>query len=152
MFVMKKMLVLFLIIFVSGCTDDAKYDTVRGHSMEPTLTDGMQVLVDYDYYNDFNEVQRNDIVVLKMQRTDDFFVKRVIGVPGDVVETSGSVVVINSRRLEADLLAKQLRNYDNKVPMRSYILAGDGEESFDSKTYGVIPREYIIGKVVTRVK
>ncbi len=76
--------------------------TVRGHSMDPTLSDG-----EYGYTSlvslSAGSVSRGDIVVLKMEEpdgTESLWVKRVIGMPGETVEARDGVVYINGVALD----------------------------------------------------
>lgn len=104
--------------------------TVDGHSMEPTLQDGQHVGVNLLAYR-FADPQRNDIVIVAYQGDVSVrFVKRIVGVPGDVVPVGG-----NNVKLAED---------------EFYVVGDNKDHSTDSRVYGPIKRDHIIGKVFTQ--
>ena len=140
-------------------------------SMKPTLQVGDHILVSKFIYGvkipylntvilPFKDPQRGDIVVFKYPidpRKD--FIKRVIGVPGDVIEIRDKAVYINSQRLNHDVgvysdprtIAGSIRPRDNlgpiTVPPDSLFVMGDNrDESFDSRFWGFVPLRDVSGK------
>lgn len=79
------------IVFI--CKEIISIDYIVGRSMEPTLKDG-----DITVYNRLayikNDVQRGDIILFETDEVEDFVVKRVIGVPGDVISFKDGYVFI----------------------------------------------------------
>lgn len=65
--------------------------TVKGASMKPTLQDGDKLIVN-KLAKQFESYGREDIIVVK---TDNFYVKRVIGLPGDVIEVRNDQLYVN---------------------------------------------------------
>ena len=65
--------------------------TVKGASMRPTLQDGDKVIVN-KLAKQFESYEREDIIVVK---TDNFYVKRVIGLPGDIIEMRNDQLYVN---------------------------------------------------------
>jgi signal peptidase I len=103
---------------------------VQGHSMDPTLYD------------------KERLYVSKLSHT--FFVKRVIGKPGDVLEFKAHKVYRNSEALNEPYI-KEMMNYesDNKwvVPDNHIFVLGDNRNnSEDSRMIGFIPLDHVMGK------
>jgi len=140
-------------------------------SMKPTLLVGDHILVNKFIYGvkipylntvilPVKDPQRGDIVVFKYPidpRKD--FIKRVIGVPGDVIEIRDKSVYINGQRLNHDVgvysdprtIAGNLRPRDNlgpiTVPPDGLFVMGDNrDESFDSRFWGFVPLRDVSGK------
>lgn len=136
---------------------EARY--IPSGSMEPTLQINDRLVIEkISYY--FNPPERGDIVVFwppddvfEGQQGRDAFIKRVIGLPGDTVHVSGGEVFINGNPIEEDYI-KAEPEYEwgpETVPEDSYLVLGDNRNSsFDSHSWGFVPRENIIGKAVVR--
>ena len=82
--------------------------TVKGASMKPTLQDGDKVIVN-KLAKKFESYGREDIIVVK---TDNFYVKRVIGLPGDVIEVRNDQLYVNHEVIEEAYL------YSNKNKLK----------------------------------
>ena len=128
---------------------------VHSKSMEPTLEAGDRILVNNVLFH-FSDPERGDIVVLDSGFRFGFFnekvlfIKRVIGLPGDIVEVSEEGhVYINSHPLQEDYASKSNTPYfPITVPEGHYFLMGDNRDhSFDSRTMGPVGRQNIIGKL-----
>ncbi|MDX6408432.1 MAG: signal peptidase [Gaiellaceae bacterium] len=90
------------------------------------------------------------------------FVKRIVGLPGEVWSERSGVTYINGRRLVEPYVAQSRRDTDTKtlldippigtmkrIPPRMYLMEGDNRaHSCDSRVWGLVPRANIIGKVV----
>jgi signal peptidase I len=140
-------------------------------SMKPTLQIGDHILVNKFIYGikipylsstflPVRDPQRGDIVVFKFPvdpRKD--FIKRVIAVPGDVVEIRDKTILINGRQLNHDVgvfsdprtISGNLKPRDNlgpiTVPKDSLFVMGDNrDESFDSRFWGYVPIRDVSGK------
>jgi len=119
-------------------------------SMEPTLTVHDRIIVNKIVYR-FSEPDRGDIVVFKYPRDPSRdFVKRLIGKPGDKVEIKNSRVYVNGSEIPEKYLPAGLK-YPNQtfspVPENQYLMLGDNREnSQDSRYWGTLPRENIIGR------
>ena len=140
-------------------------------SMKPTLQVGDHILVNKFIYGvkipylstvvlPVKDPQRGDIVVFKFPvdpRKD--FIKRVIAVPGDVVEIRDKTIFINGRRVNHDYgvfsdprtIAGNLKPRDNlgpiTVPKDALFVMGDNrDESFDSRFWGFVPIRDVSGK------
>ncbi|MTI79871.1 MAG: signal peptidase I [Firmicutes bacterium] len=121
-------------------------------SMEPTLLINDRIIVSkLNYY--FEEPDRGDIVVFKYPRDPSRnFVKRLIGEPGDVVELRNSNLYINGELVPEDYLPAGIRYGDYgpiKIPQDKYLMLGDNRNnSEDSRYWGLLPEDNIIGKAV----
>jgi signal peptidase I len=133
---------------------------VKGASMEPNFEDGDYLLVDEISYR-FNPPQRGDVVVFRSpEDKSQFFIKRIIGLPGETVEIKNNVVVIyndeNPGGLnipENYLEYRQLTTGDIKYKLGAeefYVLGDNRMQSADSRRWGPLPRENIIGRVFLR--
>jgi signal peptidase I len=141
-------------------------------SMEPTLQVGDRILVNKLSYH-LHGVDRGDIVVFSRPAAEDCggpevndLVKRVIGMPGDVISLSGGYVYIDGKRLDESWLPSSERgvtvagppgNGSNlarpyRVPAGDYFVMGDNRtDSCDSRYWGPISKSLIVGKVEVRV-
>jgi signal peptidase I len=125
---------------------------VRGYSMEPTLHQEERLLVEKLSYR-FHAPQRGDIVVLKVAQEPIPLVKRVIGLPGETVEIRQGKVYVNGQHLDEPYLGQT--PYGNmparQVPAGSVFVLGDNRNnSNDSRYFGVVPLDDIVGKAWLR--
>jgi len=135
---------------------------VSGASMAPTFATGDYLIVDEITYR-FSEPQRGDVVVFDASfipdYTDQRFIKRVIGLPGETVDiANGEVQIIkdgNAVVLDEKYLPKDLQTAgDEKITLgeNEYFVLGDNRAySYDSRMWGVVPKKYIIGKAFLRI-
>lgn len=132
---------------------------VRGASMEPTFQDREYLLIDEITYR-FQDPRRGDVVVFRYPRDpSEFFIKRVIGVPGDTIDiTNGNVVVTNPDHtggvvLEEHYTSVPATTGTEHVTLNpdEYFLLGDNRPaSMDSRSFGPVKSEYLIGRVWLR--
>ncbi len=141
---------------------------VSGSSMEPNFHDGQYLIIDeLSYY--FRKPERGEVVVMRNPRNEkQYFIKRIIGLPGEKVKLeNGRVTIINAKypqgmTLDEDYLANQGLTYEqditivggNKIlTLRSdeYFMLGDNRgASSDSREWGPLPRNEMVGKVFVR--
>lgn len=139
----------FLIAFV------AQAFRVQGTSMQPLLADGERIIVNKFIYR-FHPVERGDVVVFWYPREPQIsFIKRVAGLPGDVVELRRGALYVNGQRINERYLSSEYRDVDNfgptEVKKGFYFVLGDHRNSSnDSRTWGEVPEKYIYGKAVYR--
>ncbi|NLF49527.1 MAG: signal peptidase I [Leptolinea sp.] len=121
---------------------------VENISMKPTLQPGEFLLVNKMAYK-LGEMKRGDIVIFHHTAEEDY-IKRLIGLPGDLVEIRNKVVKVNEKVLDEPYIAA-LPSYNGKwvVPEGSIFVLGDNRnQSSDSHSWGFVPREKVIGKAL----
>ena len=139
----------FLIAFV------AQAFRVQGTSMEPLLLDGERIVVNKFIYR-FQPIERRDVVVFWYPRDPSVsFIKRVVGLPGDMVEIQAGRLVVNGTPVREDYLPEGFRDGDSlpprEIPKGYYFVLGDHRRSSnDSRSWGEVPEKYIYGKAVFR--
>ena len=128
---------------------------VEGQSMAPTLEDQDRLIVNKAVYR-ISEPRRGDIVMLYYPlNPDKSFVKRVIAEEGDQVRIVDGRVYVNDVPVHDDYVPPQYRSHDEwgpqVIPEGYYFVMGDHRNnSSDSRTWGFVPKKYIIGKVQLR--
>lgn len=142
-------ILLAVILFVVINTVSARV-RVDGFSMLPTLQNGEYVLV-YKLAYRFNEAQRGDIVVFRfpLDPTQDL-IKRVIGLPGDMVKVENGVVSVNDRVINEPYIAAA-PEYDGAwvvPPDQLFVLGDNRNDSSDSHAWGMLPMNNMVGKAV----
>ncbi len=135
---------------------------VEGTSMLPQLHDGERLLVNKLVYYKFQSVswghiERGDIIVFWYPKDPEkSYVKRVIGLPGEMVEVRDGVILINNQELNEPYLGSEynqsLPSYEpKKVDEHYYFVMGDNRDnSSDSRLWGLVPEKYIYGKAFFR--
>ncbi len=133
---------------------------VKGESMIPNLQSGDYLIVDEISYR-LGSPQRGDIIVLKYPLdTTQRFIKRIIGLPGETVEIKNGKITIlkNGKSLTLDekkyLPSSLITDGDTNVtlgPDKYFVLGDNRPFSYDSRRWGILPKEDIIGRAVFRV-
>jgi len=135
-------IVFFVNVFVAQAT------RVEGQSMEPNLHNNQRLIIEKVSYR-FEVPQRGDIIVLKLpNRPGPPLIKRVVGLPGEVVEIRDGQVHINGQLLAEPYLNQY--TYSNHarevVSQDSVFVLGDNRGfSSDSRSFGMVRLEYIVG-------
>ncbi|MEO1698047.1 MAG: signal peptidase I [Planctomycetota bacterium] len=132
------------------------FSEVRGASMMPGIHDRDRILVDHVTYL-FAAPGRGDIVVLRypMDPSVDY-VKRIVGLPGDHVQIYDGFVWVNGERVDEPYVDPKQNDpfsvTDTVVKEGSYFVLGDNRiRSSDSREFGLVPHEYLRGKVRARL-
>lgn len=138
------LIALLINVFVGQAT------RVEGQSMEPNLHTDQRLVVEKVSYR-FHGPQRFDIVVLKLpDQGEDLLIKRVIGLPGETIEIKDGSVYINGQVLDEPFVAQQMRpDRDSQVtipPLCVFVLGDNRNHSNDSRSFGPIPIENIVGR------
>lgn len=121
--------------------------SIPSASMAPTLEAGDQILVTR-YFR--GAPDRGHVIVFQAPNGDELLVKRVIGVPGDLVDADGGRVRLGGHTLSEPYVLRQASS--GAIPAQivaagSYFVLGDNrEESLDSRSWGLVPRERIVGR------
>jgi len=133
---------------------------VRGQSMEPNFENGDYLIIDELSYR-FRAPERGEVVVFKYpQNLSQRYIKRIIGLPGETIEIKDGQVIIYREDSKAEVLdeSSYLPSYiqtigDLQVSLNEneYFVLGDNRSvSSDSRRWGSLPREDIIGRVYFR--
>lgn len=181
-----KSLVLFIILMVAFRSAVADYSLVPTGSMQPTIVEGDVILINKIAYDirvplshtsliKLGDPKRGDIIIFDSKVSDLRLVKRVIGVPGDVLEMYNNQLIINGKKLkystESELtnvskidITENLLGLEHSVrimpyrtgqtsfrpimvPQGYYFAMGDSRDnSADSRVIGLVPRHEIIGR------
>jgi len=135
---------------------------VSGASMDPNFDDWHYLIIDRVTY-DLGEPQRGDVIVFDLpQEGGRSLIKRVIGLPGETVVLKGaSVSIVNDEHPQGFTLDEPYLNPDNlggesnmRVTLKEneYFVLGDNRRvSADSRLWGTLPREQIVGRAFVRL-
>ena len=143
-------LLAYVLVFYFG----QRVSTV-GDSMKPVLENGDVVLVNRIVYN-ATTPKRGDVVVFKPKGNDNthYYIKRIIGLPGETIEVIENSVYINGKKLEEEYDTTRIDNVgvlSEKMKLKEdefFVLGDDRENSEDSRSadVGNIKRAYIYGR------
>ena len=133
---------------------------VSGASMEDTFQSGEYLIVDQLTYH-FEAPQRGDVVVFRYPRDPSkFFIKRVIGMPGDTLTIDGNIVKIKNDEYPEEIVLDEPYIRDMKMDTQLTVVLGSGEyfvmgdnrnASSDSRTWGILEEDKIIGRALLRL-
>lgn len=132
---------------------------VSGASMEPTFLNGQYLIVDELTYH-FSAPARGEVIIFRYPKdTSEFFIKRIVGLPGETVmirsgaieikKTDGTVLTLNEPYVQ-----NQGNGPDATYPVGAseYFVMGDNRpESSDSRSWGLLPRQDIVGRAIVRL-
>lgn len=134
---------------------------VKGASMEPNFYDHEYLVIDELSYR-FREPGRGDIVVFRYPKNpSQFFIKRVIGLPGETVTISKGQVKVSDPAHpggvivdESDYIPATMNTFGERQvtlgPDEYYLLGDNREQSLDSRIFGPVKRSAIVGRVWLR--
>ena len=123
---------------------------VRGISMYPTLSDGSIYVVNLLSYR-FKEPARGDITAVKMPGNRSYYVKRILGLPGETIAfQSGRLLINGVQHPESYLASKGGWNLEPIIiPEGQYFIAGDNRETeFSHHTLGFIRKSQLAGMIL----
>lgn len=134
---------------------------VRGASMEPNFQESEYLIIDEASYY-FREPERGEVIVFRYpQNPSEFFIKRIIGLPGEKVEIrDNKVYLTNAEQPEGFILSEEylprdaLTIYDTNAELtgEQYFVMGDNRlYSSDSRRWGPLERKYVIGRALLRL-
>jgi len=131
---------------------------VSGASMEPTFTDGEYLIVDEISYH-IEDPKRDDVVIFKYPlNTAKYFIKRIIGLPGETVIIQDGVITIKEKNGQTETLnedyIKNIKrdNFTATLGDNEYFVLGDNRpNSADSRSWGPLPRDLIVGRPFLRL-
>lgn len=133
---------------------------IKGISMEPTFQSGDYIFTSKITYR-IRKPIRGDVIVFHSPKNNDIeFIKRIIGLPGDIVMIKDSEVYVNNARLEETYIAAKTPLWEQgfvidgtpyRVPEGDLFVMGDNRpRSSDSRDFGFIHQEKVIGQVFYR--
>jgi len=145
-----EIILISLFLFISINTISARI-RVESVSMQPALYAGNFVVVNKLSYK-FGDPSRGDIIIFRYppDPAQDPYIKRVIGLPGEQIRVENGKVYVNGVRISEPYLEIQT-HYAGEwtVPENGLFVMGDNRNnSSDSRTWGMVPIENIIGKAV----
>jgi len=153
-----KLVLLAILVVVPFRLYIAQPFIVDGPSMFPTFDNGHYLIIDEISYR-LREPARGEVIVFKYPRDPDkYFIKRIIGLPGETVMiNNGQVTIINEENTEGFALAESYVKHPKNDSFRvvlsesEYFVMGDNRaSSSDSRVWGPLPRGNIVGRPVIR--
>jgi signal peptidase I len=132
---------------------------VSGSSMDPIIKNGQYLIVDEVSYH-LKTPQRGDVIVFKAPpEPTKYYIKRVIGLPGDTVKIlDGKVTIVNAAHPGGFTLSEPYLTHLSTdtgtyvVPQDSYFVMGDNRSgSYDSRSWGMLPVANIRGRALVRL-
>ena len=134
---------------------------VSGASMDPTFSTGQYLIVDQVSYR-FEDPSRDDVIIFKYPRDPEtFFIKRIIGLPGETLKVvDGQVTIINNEHPEGLVLTESFISEKHKTYETFNVTLGDDEyfvmgdnraQSSDSRAWGPLEEKYIVGRPLVRL-
>jgi signal peptidase I len=135
---------------------------VRGASMEPTYLDGEYLIIDEFSYRFVHEPERGDVVVFRYpEQPSQYFIKRIVGLPNETVRVENGQVIIQNEQHpqgavlnESEYLPAEVRTGGKLTTILKdsefFVLGDNRPASSDSRSWGVLPRADIIGRVWVR--
>jgi len=134
---------------------------VDGKSMEPNFYDGDYLIVDEISYK-FWEPRRGDVIIFHYPLdTREFYIKRIIGLPGEKIEIKDNKIIIYNNENKDGMIineniyipesATTLGNYAKELKNDEYYVLGDNRSaSSDSRFWGVVKKHFIVGRAWIR--
>jgi signal peptidase I len=144
------------LLSMERCGEVVKTYYMSAGSMLPTLQINDRIIIDKTAYKD-RAPQRGDIIIftpnqrLRQENFKDPFVKRIIGLPGELVKIKNGKVYINGKAPKENYISESPKyEYQSPlIPANSYFVLGDNRNnSYDSHYWGFVPRNLIIGKLI----
>jgi len=137
------------VVLAFGVRAALRLYVIPSSSMAPTLVPGDHIVV--TPYRFGKNPQRGDVIVFRSPHVaDELMIKRVIGTPGDLVETRAGRVIVSGHALPEPYVATQAMSgaiSPQIIPAGTYFVLGDNRnDSLDSRSWGVLPREAVVGR------
>lgn len=135
----------------------AQATRVYGQSMEPSLHTDQRLIVEKLTYNrwirqylSFDGPERGDVVVIRLDsQNGELLIKRVIGLPGDVIEIHDGQVFVNNKALNEPYLGGMTAGFHGPItipPLHVFVLGDNRSFSNDSRNFGTVPLKNVIGR------
>ncbi len=129
---------------------------VSGASMEPNIQQNNYLIIDEATYFFFREPRRGEVVVFRYpENSSTFYIKRIIGLPGETVVVENGKIKINGVELVEDEYLSGVQTFGAAqvtLEKDAYFVMGDNRaNSYDSRSWGPLDRRMIIGKALIRL-
>lgn len=133
---------------------------VKGASMEPTFQSGDYIFTSKITYK-FRPIKRGDVVVFKSPKNPDIdYIKRIIALPGDTLLVDNGIIYVNNTQVNENYISTQTNLWNGgyikegvsvTIPEEDIFVMGDNRpRSSDSREFGPIPIDNVIGNVFYR--
>ncbi|MDZ7612213.1 MAG: signal peptidase I [Candidatus Moranbacteria bacterium] len=179
-FDLAKIIILSLVIIIPIRTFLFQPFFVQGKSMEPNFQDGEYLIVNEFGYKKtkvavgekelftvtpFKEFERGEVAVFRYpDNPEEYFIKRIIGLPGEKIEIKGGDVIVYNKQNPTGGILDETRYLEDALGETEcsgscvydlkddeYLVLGDNRgHSSDSRRWGALSKEYVIGKVFLR--
>lgn len=128
---------------------------VSGASMEPNIAQSNYLIIDELTYR-FRDPERGEIVVFRYPNDPStFYIKRIVGLPGEVVDISEGKVKIKGTALDESSYMQGAETYGTvhvTLGQNQYFLMGDNRaNSYDSRSWGPLDKKLIVGRALIRL-
>jgi signal peptidase I len=134
---------------------------VKGMSMEPSFDDGQYLIINEITYR-FNQPERGDVIVFRYpNEPSQYYIKRIIGLPGETIEIIGGGIIVYNNQNSQGLVLDEKKYLDGQktigetkitlVDGQYFVLGDNRSASSDSRRWGPLGEDFIIGKVWVRV-
>src|SRR4051794_5845097 len=137
------------IVLALGVRAALRLYVIPSASMAPTLVPGDHIVV--TPYRFSAKPSRGDVIVFRSTHAnDELMIKRVIGTPGDLVETRAGRVIVSGHALPEPYVASQATTGSISpqiIPADCYFVLGDNRaDSLDSRSWGVLSKDAVVGR------
>lgn len=132
---------------------------IKGASMDPNFHDSERILTDKITYR-LRKPARGEVIIFRAPKDRELdYVKRIIGLPGEKIMINGGSIYLNDQKLKETYLPEKITNsgaflklnQDFLIPEDEYVVLGDNRNhSSDSREWGTVNKDDIIGKVLLR--
>ena len=121
---------------------------IHDHILVKKFAYGVRLPFSEKWLLEWSSIQRDDVIVFKYPKDPNvFYIKRVVGVPGDQVESIEQTIYVNGKKIQG---SSQISTEDFEaviVPEESFFVMGDNRyASSDSRVWGFVPQKNILGK------
>ncbi len=139
---------------------------VQGASMDPTFATGQYLIIDEISYR-FEEPKRGDVIVLRYPKDPSkFFIKRIVGLPGETLTIKNGNVSVTGKNTEVPLIIEEpyvihtktghtddevIELNDTKSNREYYVMGDNRAASLDSRSWGTLPERLIVGRAAVRL-